>query len=73
MAGVPGSNPLGAMPVVIHDLIQQGPDQVYANMYQSNPQFRAFADSMSGKSPQQAFAENGYDFDQVQQWMNGMR
>ena len=42
-------------------------------MYQSNPQFREFADSMSGKSPEQAFAENGYDYGQIQQMMNGMR
>lgn len=54
-------------------MMSQGPDQVYASMYRSNPQFKAFADSMSGKSPQQAFAENGYDFSQVQQWMEGLR
>lgn len=41
------------------------PQAVYDQMYQSNPQFRQFADSMSGKTPEQAFRENGLDFDQV--------
>lgn len=53
--------------------MRQGPQEVYGRMYQTNPQFRQFADSMSGKSPQQAFAEHGYDFGQIQQMMNGMR
>lgn len=45
---------------------------MYRQMYASNPEFRAFADSMSGKSPQEAFAEHGFDFQQVQQSMNQM-
>lgn len=40
------------------------PNQAYAQLYQSNPQFRAFADSMRGKTPEQAFRENGLDFSQ---------
>lgn len=66
------TSPLAAIPV-IRDLMSQGPNQVYASMYQSNPQFRAFADSMSGKSPEQAFQEAGYNFGQIQQMVNGMR
>lgn len=66
------ASPLGAIPV-IRDLMSQGPQEVYGRMYQSNPQFKAFADSMSGKSPQQAFQEAGYDFNQIQQMLNGMR
>ena len=66
------TSPLAAIPV-IRELVQKGPQALYANMYQSNPQFREFADSMSGKSPEQAFAENGYDYGQIQQMMNGMR
>lgn len=53
--------------------MQKNPQEMYESMYQSNPQFREFADSMSGKSPQQAFNEAGYDFNQIQQMMNGMR
>ncbi len=42
-----------------------GPSNVvFAQMYQSNPQFRQFADSMQGKTPEQAFRENGLDFNQ---------
>lgn len=37
---------------------------VFDKMYQSNPQFRQFADSMKGKTPEQAFRENGLDFSQ---------
>lgn len=66
------SSPLAAIPV-IRDLMQKNPQEMYESMYQSNPQFREFADSMSGKSPQQAFNEAGYDFNQIQQMMNGMR
>lgn len=40
------------------------PQQAYAQLYQSDPQFRQFADSMRGKTPEQAFRENGLDFDQ---------
>lgn len=40
------------------------PNQAYAQLYQSNPQFRQFADSMRGKTPEQAFRENGLDFGQ---------
>lgn len=44
---------------------RQGPSNVLFNqMYQSNPQFKQFADSMQGKTPQQAFQEHGLDFNQ---------
>lgn len=41
------------------------PQALYQSMYQTNPEFRQFADSMQGKTPQQAFQENGLDFNQV--------
>lgn len=44
---------------------QGDPQALYAHLYQNNPQFRTFADSMSGKTPEQAFGENGFDFDEV--------
>lgn len=44
---------------------QQGPSNVLFNqMYQNNPQFRQFADSMKNKTPEQAFRENGLDINQ---------
>jgi hypothetical protein len=39
-----------------------GAEQMFNQMYQTNPQFRDFANSMKGKTPQQAFQERGFDF-----------
>lgn len=39
---------------------------IFNRMYQSNPKFRQFADSMQGKSPEQAFQEQGLDYSQYQ-------
>ena len=48
---------------------QAGPSNVIFNqMYQSNPQFKQFADSMRGKTPDQAFRENGLDFNQFKNY-----
>ena len=33
-------------------------------LYNKNPQFRQFADSMRNKTPEQAFQENGLDYNQ---------
>ena len=38
------------------------PQQAFNQLYRTNPQFRQFADSMRGKTPEQAFRENGLDF-----------
>ena len=46
-------------------MVGGNPQALYQSMYQSNPEFRQFADSMQGKTPQQAFQENGLDFNQV--------
>ena len=49
--------------VQLQQLRQQGPSNVLFNkMYNNNPQFKQFADSMQGKTPEQAFSENGLDF-----------
>ena len=45
------------------------PQAAFDRMYQDNPQFRQFADSMRGKTPEQAFRENGLDFDQFRNLM----
>lgn len=49
---------------------QGNPQALYSHLYQSNPQFRAFAESMRGKSPEQAFSEHGFDFGQVRRFMS---
>ena len=49
----------------LRQIQSQGPSGLLFNrMYSSNPQFRQFADSMQGKTPEQAFRENGFDFEQ---------
>lgn len=49
--------------VQLQQLRRQGPANVLFNkMYNSNPQFKQFADSMQGKTPEQAFSEHGLDF-----------
>lgn len=49
----------------VNQLRQAGPSAALFNqMYNGNPQFRQFADSMNGKTPEQAFRENGLDFNQ---------
>ena len=50
----------------IFDFIKgiQNPQQMFDNLYSTNPQFRDFANSMKGKTPEQAFRENGFDYNQ---------
>lgn len=49
---------------------QGDPQALYSHLYQVNPQFRNFADSMRGKTPEQAFQENGLDFGQVRRFFD---
>jgi hypothetical protein len=49
---------------LIKQLKSGNAQQMFNQMYQSNPQFRDFANSMKGKSPEQAFQEKGFDFSQ---------
>lgn len=37
-------------------------NSIFSQMYNGDPRFREFADSMRGKTPEQAFSENGLDF-----------
>ena len=39
-------------------------ESMFASMYRNNPDFRQFADNMRGKTPEQAFRENGLDYNQ---------
>jgi hypothetical protein len=48
---------------------QQGSSNfIFNQMYQNNPQFKQFANSMRGKTPEQAFKENGLDFNQFKNY-----
>lgn len=39
---------------------------IFNKLYQANPRFRQFADSMRGRSPEDAFREQGLDYAQFQ-------
>lgn len=45
------------------------PKAMFDQMYESNPQFRDFANSMKGKPIEQAYQENGFDYDQFKGMM----
>ena len=56
-----GNNPLE----ILNQMKSMGSSSsIFNQMYQNNPQFRQFADSMKGKTPEQAFSEYGLDFNQ---------
>jgi len=55
MAGQTSNGPMNVMQRMI-----------FNKLYNSNPQFRQFADSMQGKTPEQAFQEQGLDYNQFQ-------
>lgn len=42
---------------------------IFDQMYQSNPQFRDFANSMKGKTPEEAFKEKGFDYSKIKNLM----
>ena len=53
----------------ILDIVSQarslGPSgTVFNQLYASNPRFKEFANSMQGKTPEQAFRDHGLDFNQ---------
>ena len=63
------NNPMGIGGTGIPNPQQMNPmsamqDMIFNNLYQNNPQFRQFADSMRGKTPEQAFQEYGLDYSQ---------
>lgn len=45
-------------------------DSLYSVMYASNPDFKRLADSVKGKTPEQAFAEYGLNFRDAQSKMS---
>lgn len=50
---------------MMNSLKQSGSsDAIFKQMYNTNPRFRAFADSVRDMTPEQAFKQNGLDFSQ---------
>lgn len=61
----PNPNPMDQL----NQIRKAGPSNILFNqMYQNNPQFKQFADSMKGKTPEQAFNEHGLNFDQFKNY-----
>lgn len=58
----------------IFGLIQQlrgtNTQGVFDQLYQNNPQFRDFANSMKNKTPEEAFQQYGFDFNSFKSMMN---
>lgn len=66
--GPQGANPSNNLINAINKLksaAQGNPQALFNDMMQNNPQFRAFAQSMQGKTPEEAFREHGLDFNQI--------
>ena len=57
--GMPGR---GSLVSQVRRAIGGDPQGLFQRMYESNPQFRDFANSVRGKTPEQAFKEHGLDF-----------
>lgn len=56
------TNP-GNINSIVGQLRNMGPSSaVFNQMYRNNPDFRNFADSVRGKTPEEAFRANGLDF-----------
>lgn len=53
----------------IKGAMQGNPQALFNNLMQSNPQFRAFAKSMEGKTPEEAFRQFGLDFEEIKGMM----
>lgn len=53
---------------IVRMLKNGNPEQIAMNLMQTNPQFRAFMQSVQGKTPEQFCQEHGVDFKEI---MNG--
>lgn len=49
----------------IKNAAQGNPQAFFNSMMQNNPRFRQFAESMQGKTPEEAFQQYGLDFNEV--------
>lgn len=63
------SNPIMGVLQGLRGAMGGNPQAMYEQMYQTNPQFRDFANSMKGKDLREAFSERGYDYDQIRGMM----
>ena len=59
----PQATPSQRMPAGRGNFLER---MLFNRLYQGNPQFRAFADSVRGMTPEQAFQQQGLDYSQYQ-------
>lgn len=50
---------------IIRMLKSGNPQQIAANLMQSNPQFKAFVESNKGKTPEQVAQEHGVNLNEI--------
>lgn len=53
----------------VRQLAQGNPSALLSNLMQTNPRFAQFVAQNGGKTPEQAFADNGLDYSQIRQLM----
>ena len=71
------NNPQGPQPTemkakmsMLRQMMQGDPTPIINNLMQTNPDFARFAQQLKGKTPQEAFKQFGYDFDEVSRLIN---
>lgn len=62
----PMNNLFSRVATIKRMLSGQNPQQVMANLLQTNPQFAQFMNENRGKSPEQIAREHGIDFEMLQ-------
>jgi hypothetical protein len=55
---------------MLRQMMQGDPTPIINNLMQTNPSFAQFAQQIKGKTPQEAFQQYGYDFDEVSRLIN---
>lgn len=54
----------------LREIMKGDPSSLISDLMQSNPQFAKFYEENRGRTPQEAFAAYGYDFDEVMKVVN---
>lgn len=62
-----GNAPTPTTGIGLSDIFKMNPNVLVARLSQSNPAIRQLVDSVSGMTPEQAFASRGLDYRQAQQ------
>jgi len=55
---------------MLRQMMRGDSQPIINNLMQTNPDFARFASQLNGKTPQEAFKQFGYDFDEVMGLIN---